>query len=344
MTTARTQANKELVWDFWQQLATANSGTVGDVVTRYHAPQIDWIGCHPFNALTTVDALVARYYQPLLHAFPELKRECYIFFGGNFQSARPEDNANCFGEWVCASGDFVGAFAHDWLGIPATGTEMRIRFGEFCRVEQGKIVGGRLILDLVDVMRLAGYRVLPPATGHEIAIPGPQSGDGVLLTPQDDNESSQSLALVEAMLFKGLAAYNQKTLTSMGNARFWTDDMRWYGPGGIGTTYGIGGFEQQHQKPFLHAFPDRKGGHHDARIAEGIYVASTGWPSLLATHAGEYLGAPATQVKIRMRVMDWWRREGDLLPENWVFIDMPDLFLQFGIDLFARLQEQIQLR
>ena len=36
---------------------------------------------------------------------------------------------------------------------------------------------------------------------------------------------------------------------------------------------------------------------------------------------------------------DWWRREGDLLVQNWVFIDLPDLFLQMGVDLFARLNE-----
>jgi hypothetical protein len=39
--------------------------------------------------------------------------------------------------------------------------------------------------------------------------------------------------------------------------------------------------------------------------------------------------------------MDWWRREGDLLVENWVFIDMIDLFLQLGVDLFERLQSRV---
>jgi hypothetical protein len=31
--------------------------------------------------------------------------------------------------------------------------------------------------------------------------------------------------------------------------------------------------------------------------------------------------------------MDFWRREDDMLVENWVFIDMVDLISQFGIDL-----------
>jgi hypothetical protein len=68
-----------------------------------------------------------------------------------------------------------------------------------------------------------------------------------------------------------------------------------------------------------------------------MYVASTGWPSLRCTHTGEYLGAPTTVYKIGMRLMDWWRREGELLVENWVFIDMVDLFLQMGVDIFAQL-------
>jgi SnoaL-like polyketide cyclase len=69
-----------------------------------------------------------------------------------------------------------------------------------------------------------------------------------------------------------------------------------------------------------------------------MYCASTGWPSIQATHAGPYLGQPATNKRITMRVMDFWRREGELLAENWVFIDLADLFLQFGRDLFAEMQ------
>lgn len=38
-----------------------------------------------------------------------------------------------------------------------------------------------------------------------------------------------------------------------------------------------------------------------------------------------------------MRVMDWWTRKGDLLYENWIFIDVPHLFMQLAIDLFVRM-------
>ena len=31
--------------------------------------------------------------------------------------------------------------------------------------------------------------------------------------------------------------------------------------------------------------------------------------------------------------MDFWRRENDPLVENWIFVDMIQLFRQFGVDL-----------
>jgi predicted ester cyclase len=135
----------------------------------------------------------------------------------------------------------------------------------------------------------------------------------------------------------GLKRFDRKDLHSMGMEQYWTPDMMWYGPCGIGTARGVDGFQRHHQRPFLNAFPDRVGGHHRARIADGAYVASTGWPSVRGHHLGEYLGVAATGAAIGMRVMDWWRVEGDRLAENWVFIDLPHLFLQLGIDLMGRL-------
>ena len=37
---------------------------------------------------------------------------------------------------------------------------------------------------------------------------------------------------------------------------------------------------------------------------------------------------------------DWWRREGDLLIENWVFVDISHVLLQMGYDLFANMTEE----
>ena len=39
-----------------------------------------------------------------------------------------------------------------------------------------------------------------------------------------------------------------------------------------------------------------------------------------------------------MRVVDIYRREGDKLAENWIFIDVPYFLKQQGLDVLERLQ------
>ena len=45
-----------------------------------------------------------------------------------------------------------------------------------------------------------------------------------------------------------------------------------------------------------------------------------------------------------LRDFDWWKREGEYLIENWVPIDMIDLFRQMDVDLMERLRQQIEAR
>lgn len=328
--TATNQANKYAVWDYWNRLSAATPETVAAVVRAVVHPQIVWHGAQPLNRLGDAEALVAGFWQPLLRAFPGLRRGCDVFLGGRFTT----------GDWVCGTGYFSGPFAREWLGIPPTGETAYLRYGEFARLEAGRIVETYLLLDLIDLMRQAGIRVLPPSPGSEERAPGPHDG-GILLDPQDAVASRASLALVEAMI-ADLGEYDLDNPGTLNHTQSWTADMQWYGPIGIGTARGLAEYFPVHQRPFLTAFPDRRGGNHVARISEGLFVASAGWPSITrATHLGPWLGQPPTGRNVTMRVMDFWRREGDLLAQNWVFIDLVDVFLQFGVDLFARMRERV---
>jgi predicted ester cyclase len=123
----------------------------------------------------------------------------------------------------------------------------------------------------------------------------------------------------------------------MGMADYFHPQVQWYGPGGIGLCNGFKEFEDLHQKPWLTAFPDRRVQNLDALFAEGVYSAAPGWAGVLATHQGTYLGHPATGRPIRINGLDWWKREGDQYIENWVFVDMPHLFDQMGVDLLAKI-------
>jgi predicted ester cyclase len=294
---------------------------------RLYRDDVEWHGPHPLNDAAGRNAVLDTLWQPLLAALPDLERRDDVLLAGDWKG----------GEWVGATGHYVGTFARDWLGIPATGGVVSIRYGEFVRLDAGRVATAYVILDLPDLMRQAGCYPFAPAPGCVERVPGPATRDGVMLAPQDPAESAASLRLVEAMI-AGLMQYDGRTLDSMGQERFWdVERMMWYGPAGIGTCRGLRGFQVVHQRPFLTAFPDRVGGDHKCRIGEGAYVGSTGWPSVRATHAGgEFLGLAPTGRRIGMRVMDFWRRDGAKLAENWVFIDLLDLLLQMGIDVLAR--------
>ncbi len=115
-----------------------------------------------------------------------------------------------------------------------------------------------------------------------------------------------------------------------GMEKYWSKDMVWYGPAGIGTKRGLKDFQDNHQRPFLHAFSD-KSATDEIRIAEGNYVAAKGFQQ--ATHSGDYLGIPTSGKQVKIQYMDFWRVEGDKLVENWVLIDILDFLEQVGYNI-----------
>lgn len=319
--------NKALIWELWQALNFVPD-CASERIRAAHIDAVSFYGFYPFKRLEDVDCLIERLWQPLWHAFPDLLRRPYILLANAYDGH----------DWVASTGEFIGTFVHDWLGIPANGQSVKFRYGEFCRIEASKIAEIRMLVDLPELMRQVNIPILPPNFGRDISIPGPLAGDGIALEPGNPDESEKTLTLVEGMIFGGLNKYDQNSQDSQGLERFWSADMIWHGPTGIGSAYGLREFKRDAQGPIVAAFPDRKGVGHQARIAEGIYAASTGWPSLVGTHQHEFMGWPPTGDKIGWDIMDFWRREGELLRENWVLIDLVHGALQSGVELYAPLK------
>ena len=119
----------------------------------------------------------------------------------------------------------------------------------------------------------------------------------------------------------------------------------WYGPGAFGSFVGVDEFAS-FQVPFESQFDGWSGGSknngltkHFTRFGEGNYTCSGGWPSLTGINVKPFLGQGPTQERVFMRVCDWWRRENELLVENWVFVDVPHVLLQLGYDPLPRWQD-----
>ncbi|MEM0907442.1 MAG: ester cyclase, partial [Pseudomonadota bacterium] len=285
-----------------------------------------WDIAHPVNRLEGRAAIVEGIVRPLRRAFQPLRRRDEIFMGG---ANRREQG----GTWMAAVTHYVGIHSTPLFGIPASGRLTYLRSGEFYRVEGGLIVEAKLIMDFPDLMRQGGYPPFPDDQGTEVLFPGPETHDGVFPPARHDMDA---FATVERM-FQGLHRFDPNTFDSqgqMGPGGTWSDDFMWYGPGGIGSTMGWPGFVDHHRACFLRAFPDRIGGNHYCRFSDGAYVAVSGWPSMTMTHADTYLGIPPTGKKLTLRVMDFYRCEGDRIMENWVLLDYADLARQMGRDLF----------
>ncbi|MEL6955119.1 MAG: ester cyclase [Pseudomonadota bacterium] len=299
------------------------------------APGFLWRGMYPFGEIEGYGGVVDTFWAPLSKAFSGLHRREDIFFAG------ANDAASGQGDWVCSMGHLVGLFDHDFLSIPANGRLTNLRYAEFFRVENGKLYEGALFVDLLGLMHDAGCYPLPPMTGQFFCYPGPRTHDGLVSTPQPQRETEHTLALVNEMIadLRGLNDLEKYRCPPDLLRKTWHENMVWYGPCGIGASFTIERYQEQHQYPFRLNLADKSYKGHVARIAEGHYCAFFGWANLRNRNTGGFLGLPAAREAAEMRIVDVYRRDGDKLAENWVFIDLPHYLAQQGLDVFARLKE-----
>ncbi|MCX6064930.1 MAG: ester cyclase [Chloroflexi bacterium] len=336
------QYNKNIVWNFWKALDNADAQQAAEAARLAMDERVTCFGPDPINQLDGIDAFLGKYWLPLKQSFPDIQRQSHLFLGG-ISNGRVDGDISRDGKmWVGGTGLLNGTFERDYLGIPATGRRVSIRWGECCQLEQGKIVAVYFLLDLIDLIQQAGFQILPPSLGKDGIYPPPQGGNGTLLDAQNQQESQHSLDHIWRFIFNGLNSYDQSELKSMGMADFFRADVHWYGPGGIGACLSLKEFEDFHQRPWLVAFPDRSVQDLNALFAEGAFSGAPGFAGVKATHQGPYLDCPATGKPIEINGLDWWKREDEMYVENWVFVDMIHLFRQFGIDLFERLSRQIK--
>jgi predicted ester cyclase len=319
---------KRLVYDGVRRLADAKVHELAGQAAALYSADVRAHASHPINELHGAPVVVDAYWLPLKRALPDLERRDTLVASGRFNGAT----------LVACMGHYYGTFEADWLGLPSTHKAVALRFTEAHRLEGCRITESWMMIDLPDLMRQTGCALIPGSLGAELAWPAPGGGHGLRLDTHDERDGAKSLALVLAM-HAALGTFDGRSLDSMDVAPYWTPHFSWYGPSGIGTTRGLDGFRAHHQIPFLRAFPDRQGGQHYIRIADGPFVVTGGWPSVTATHTGDgFIGMPATGKRVGMRVMDFYRCEGGLIAENWVPIDILHLLLQMGYDVLGRLK------
>jgi predicted ester cyclase len=331
--------NKQRIIDIMQALVTAPLAELGKVIQdSYHAAAAVNV-THPINELEDLSSVRTAYWEPLRRALPDVERRNDIVAGGRYRDTY----------WIGCLGHYLGTFASDWLGIPATRGVVTVRFAEGHCLRDGKIVESYVFIDFLDLMRQVGYWPIAESLGREMQWLPPMTHDGVILTPQDNERSQNTIERILRM-HAALGYYNgmpptREVLDEMEMVKHWHPNFMWYGPAGIGTTRGLKGFEDYHQVPFLVAFPDRGGSDigHFIRIGDGHFAVTGGWGYLQVTHTGnDFLGMPPTGKHIKMRVMDFYRCTDETIVENWIPIDIPHILLQMGVDVFGRMRHQFR--
>lgn len=321
---------KQIARTYIEAMDTACADTVEEVLRDFVSSDYRFRGVYPFRELDGVKSTAATFWGPLMRSVTSLQRRQDIFIAG--------DNEISSGTWVMSMGHLMGLFDSPWLGIRPTGKLISLRYAEFIRIEGGKITETGMFVDLLGFMEQAGCYPLPPSTGRYFVYPGPRNHDGLLYEDAPPHEGVKTLSLVNAMV-NDLSELNDSG--SMGCPpevleRSWAKDMIWYGPSGIGASYTIPRYQEQHQLPFRNNLDGKKFHGHVCRFAEGNFACFFGWPNLSNRPLGGFLGLPGGNVEASMQVVDVYYRVGDKLSENWVLIDLPWWLKQQGLDIFER--------
>lgn len=330
-------ATKQVVRDHYGALAKATPETVAHILAERMTPECHWHGMHPFHEQVGPEAIARAFWQPFLRAMHPVQRREDIFFAG------VNEIDGFASQWTCSMGHLMGLFDAPFLGIPPTGKIAMLRYAEFNKVENGKITQSALFVDILHLMLQAGLNPLrAPQTATHLVQPGPLTHDGLQFGPQDLQETQKTLARINNMI--GSIDNANAALTpptpQQELAVDWNDDMIWWGPAGIGATYTIDRYIQQHQQPFRQGLANRAFNGHLCRMAEGSYGGFFGWPNLTLTNSNGFMGVAPSDTRADMRVVDVYRRDGDRLAENWIFIDMLHFLKMQGVDVLADLVSQ----
>lgn len=323
------QAEKAHVLAFYEALDAAGPEGCAKVLERFCAPDFLWRGMHPFHEQRGAQAVAEVFWTPLKQALTPIQRRPDIFFAG---TNGIDDHAST---WVVQMGHLLGNLDASWLGIPATGKMVMLRYVEFHRIEAGLIAETASYCDILSVIHQTGVRPLPASTGAEIISPAPRTQDGNLLGVQAPAEGAKTLALINDMVADLVGGGVESPADHL--ERFWHEDMCWFGPAGIGASAWFDGYRRGHAGPFEEGLEFIRHNGHQCRVAEGTYGGFFGYPSLTMRNIGGFLGMTASSQEADMRIVDLYRREGDKLAENWIFIDLLHFLNMQGIDVLERL-------
>ena len=321
---------KKLVLEYFNSIDNSNNENLINRISQYISDDFKMRCTHPFNELNGAEQVANNLWVPIKNSFKPIQRRMDIFYAGINSLDTNE------GKWVTSMGHLMGIFNKPFFGIQPNFKSILLRYAEFYKVENDKITEGAIFLDIINLMQQLGLSVIPESTGLVGITPGPMNHKGLKLNISENAESRKTLELIHRMRDRLVKESKMKSVKDELELD-WHNDMIWWGPGGIGASYTIDGYIKGHTKPFQDGLEFIKFGGHILSSAEDDLGGWFGWPNLIMKTKGGYLGLTnASDIESEMRVVDLYRRDGDKIAENWIFIDHLHFLKLLGIDLLER--------
>lgn len=168
----QSEKNKRLIADMYEGL---NQNVLG-LMQRYWFTDMIWQGPAGIGTKRGIDAFEHDYREAFIRAFPDKHATDLVRIAE--------------GDWVAAAGVQDTSFAEDWLGIPATGDKIQIRYMDFWKIEERdgerKLAENWVLIDILGVLEQAGYDVNKVLAF--IGSKSPEFFDEVVIDADDNHE------------------------------------------------------------------------------------------------------------------------------------------------------------
>jgi len=256
----------------------------------------------------------------------------HMHFNGAIPDSQWTDFIRAATDTSCTSASYgLARWTGEFAGVPPPPGSpwVRIHDLDFYLIEGNRIKINWCIVDVVNLFEQVGYAVLPPAPMATVGYRAPTAMDGFpapLSAAVDPRDTARSESIWRA-------AVEEDYVRNVGGARWWADEMIWFGPGGVGTAHSRAEYVAHFLKP-LHAGFSNISLQLDMLLCEGTYCGAHFY--LHATHTGEWLGEKATGRRVRIRCGAHAHLEQGRITEGWLIIDVPRAFADMGVDLYAR--------
>jgi len=239
-------------------------------------------------------------------------------------------------ERVATTTTYGSAFwAGNFLGFPAPRQWVNLRITDFYSMREespgrARIHYNFMMIDWVDALRQVGCRMLPSPPLQEGLVLPPAANDGVpaplsVLVQAQERNASQARSVAEAALQHDWAG-------SGSTVAMWSNNLTFYGPGGVGVARGLQSYQEHVLRPFQASFANRRATV-ELSTCEGNYCGLFG--HLSGQGIGDWLGLPTTGHSVSIRFAMHYRVVGSKVQEGWAIFDFPGLFAQVGRDFWA---------